>query len=49
MNYADMNIQDQMIHGIVDPIIQEKVLSHVKNESSLKESITYIDTLEKAK
>ena len=33
----------------MEPIIQEKSLSHVKDGDSLKDSMAFIDTLEKAK
>ena len=49
MNYADRIIHDQMIQWLVEPIIQEKTLSHVKDRDSLMDSIAFIDTLEKAK
>ena len=49
VNYADRIIHDQMIRGLLEPIIQEKTLSHVKDGDSLKDSMAYIDTLEKAK
>ena len=49
VSYAENMIHDQMIRGLVEPIIQEKILSHVEDRNSLKKSMSYIDTLEKAK
>ena len=49
VSYAENMIHDQMICGLVEPIIQEKALSHVEDSDSLKKSMSYIDTLEKAK
>ena len=49
VSYADQIIHDQMIRGLVEPIIQEKALSHVKDGDSLKASVAFINTLEKAK
>ena len=49
VSYAENMIHDQMIHGLVEPIIQEKALSYVEDRDSLKKSMAYINILEKAK
>ena len=49
MSYVENMIHDQMVHGLVEEIIQEKVLSQVVEGDSLKKTMAYIDTLEKAK
>ena len=49
VSYVENMIHDQMVCGLVDQVIQEKVLSQVAKGDSLKKTMAYIDTLEKAK
>ena len=49
VSYMENIIHDQMVHGLEDQIVQEKVLSQVVEGDSLKKTLAYIDTLEKAK
>ena len=41
VSYADNIIHDQIIWGMVEPIIQEKALSQMKDGDSLKDSMVY--------
>ena len=49
VSYVENMIHDQMVRGLMEPIIQKKVLSQVVEGDSLKKTMAYIDTLEKAK
>ena len=49
VSYMENIIHDQMVWGLVEQVVQEKVLSQVVEGDSLKKTMAYIDTLEKAK
>ena len=49
VSYTDRIIFHQMVHGLVDPAIQEKVLSKGEEVTSFENMICFIETLEMAK
>ena len=49
VSYTDRIIFHHIFHGLVDPAIQEKVLTMWKQVTSLKDMICVIETLEMVK
>ena len=49
VSYVEEMIHDQMVWGLVEQIVQERVLSQVVEGDCLKKTMNYIDALEKAK